>query len=394
MLGIPSFGLTYAVTILTAYLPSRLIDLTGPVIIGLVIGAEGFFGLFMPLIFGVLVDRVTYVAERSKYLIFATAAMVGALVLSGLLHSLLAICILVALFYVGYYAYLAPYWALYPDLIPPKYSGRSRSAEGVWRVVGSFGALVSGGFLLSASRPLPFLIAACLVVLVSIEIMLVLTRHRHQKIASSSKSFRRVIGSLWDVVRQRADIRYLILATACWNATLQSIQAFVVLYFVHGLGRSHNFVSGLIFPIAAIGLFIMAPLAGKLADRYGYVRTLTVAALIYGVGVLLPSLTQSSVVIVLIPIVSAAATTAMILPYALFMRMLGRERHGAMSGLFGFSRGLGSFLGPLLCGAAISLGRSWFGSTHGYAAFWLVAGILTLFSLLFITRIPEPEITR
>lgn len=129
MLGMPSLGLTYAVTILTAYLPSRLVQLTNPIIIGLVIGAEGFFGLFMPFIFGVLVDRVHFVSERSKYLIPSALAMAAALVLAGVEHSLVLIGLMVALFYIGYYAYLAPYWALYPDLIPPEYSGRSAAPK-------------------------------------------------------------------------------------------------------------------------------------------------------------------------------------------------------------------------------------------------------------------------
>ncbi len=246
--------------------------------------------------------------------------------------------------------------------------------------------------MLSVWQPLPFIVAAAFVGIVTFEIAGVLARHRQQKIKRSAESFQQTIYLLWQTVKEKPDIRRMVIANACWNATLQSIQAFVVLYFVHGLGRSHSFVSGIIFPVAAIGLFVMAPLVGKLADRFGYVRVLTLAATIYGAGVSIPAFTHSSIVIFVIPIVSAAATTAMILPYALFMRMLGNERHGAMSGLFGFSRGLGSFLGPLLCGIAITLAKPWFGSTNGYAAYWLVAGLLTLLSLFFIMRVREPQL--
>lgn len=390
LLGIPSLGLTYAVTILTAYLPTHLAEITGPVIIGLIIGAEGFFGLFMPFIFGVLVDRIQHVGERIKYLLPATIAMAAALVISGLLNNLLLIGLMVALFYIGYYAFLAPYWALYLDLIPAQYSGQSRSAEGAWRVTGAFGALVSGGFLLSVWRPLPFLIAAVLIALVTLELSWVVLRKRKQKIKQSEGSFGDNIKSMLTTLRTNPAIRRLAIANACWNATLQSIQAFVVLYFVEGIGRSHNFVSGLIFPVAAIGLFIMAPLAGKLADRFGYVRVLKTAAIIYAAGVVIPGFTHASIVILAIPIVAAAATAAMILPYAVFMRLLGPGQHGAMSGLFGFSRGVGSFFGPLLSGLAITFARPLFAASKGYSAFWIVAGAFSLLSIIFIGRVTEP----
>lgn len=135
----------------------------------------------------------------------------------------------------------------------------------------------------------------------------------------------------------------------------------------------------------------MAPLTGRLGDKFGHVRSLSIAAAIYGFGDLIAGITQQSWVIFVIPIVSAAATFTMILPYATLMRMLGEDHHGAASGLFGFSRGLGSFFGPLLTGIAVTSTRGLFPHTHGYAAFWWVAGLMTIASLFFSIRIKEPQ---
>ncbi|HET6924508.1 MAG TPA: MFS transporter [Candidatus Saccharimonadales bacterium] len=386
-LGLPSLGITFGVTVLSAFLPTVLHGLANPIVVGLVIGAEGLFGLFMPIIMGALVDRVKKVHDRLRYLVPATIAMAVALALMGVFDNLAFIAVMVGLFYVGYYAYLAPYWALYPDLIPKKFSGRSRSAESVWRVMGSLTALVSGGFLITLWQPLPFIVGACLVVGATMWLGWYVgtlpdkaVRHQRKRL---SESFR----SQWDLLYHNAPIRNLAIANALWNAALRSILAFVVLFFTIGLGRSHGFVSGFVFPVAAIGIGIMAPLSGKLADRYGHVRVLAIASLVYGIGDLLPGITQESWVFACVPLVAAAAATVMTLPYAALMRLLNGETHGEVSGLFGFSRGVGSFAGPLLAGLAVELGRGFFASTQGYAAFWLATGAYVLISLFFLWRL-------
>lgn len=392
LLGVPAFGLTFAVTILTIYLPTILNKLVNPVLVGVIIGAEGVFGLFLPFIFGVLSDRERTVAGRWKYLTPATIAMAASLVLMGLFRGVAVIVPMVALFYMGYFAYLAPYWATYPDLIKKEYSGRSRSAEGTWRVLGAFVALLSGGFLLTVWTPLPFVLGAGLVGLVTMIFGYTLKDHIHKRIPRHVESFSDSFKYIRTTMRDNSDMRNLVIANTFWNATLQSIQAFVVLFFTEGLHRSEHFVSGVIFPIAAIGILIMAPLAGKLADRYGHIRVLLIACLIYGVGATLPAFTQSYWVIAVVPLVAAAAAAIMTLPYSAMMRLMGNDRHGALSGLFGISRGLGTFLGPVIAGAAVVLGRSVFSATNGWGGFWLVAGLFILISLFFLLRIREPEL--
>lgn len=383
-LGLPSFGLTFAVTMLSAFLPSILNSLANPVIIGLIIGAEGFFGMFMPVVMGNLADRSKQVKDRFKYLLPATAAMAAALCFMSIMPTLVLIGAMVAVFYIGYYSYLAPYWAMYPDLIPKDYSGRSRSAESVWRVAGSLLALISGGFLLSLWRPLPFVLAAGLLGGVTFALVGLLKDHGSAPVKTHTGSLGDAVRYVWQTLKTNAAIRNLVIANALWNATLRSILTFTVLFFTAGLGRSHGFVSGVIFPIAAIGMVIMAPLSGKLADKYGHLKVLAIALVIYGLGDLVAGFTQQYWVLALIPLVSGAAATVMTLPYAVLMRLLNGQPHGAASGIFGLSRGVGSFLGPLLTGIAVQAGQSHFTSTRGYAAFWLAAGIYILASLPFV----------
>jgi MFS family permease len=392
MLGVPAFGLTFGVTFLTAFLPDLLHQLLSPVLIGLLIGAEGFFGLFVPLIFGVLADHSRTVAGRWKYVVPATAFMAAALCLIGIFHlNVWIVGFMVAAFYIGYFAYLAPYWATYPDLIPDDHAGRARSAESSWRVGGAFIALVAGGFLLGIWQPLPFIISAGLIVGVTMFLAGVLRKFESTPIRTNHATIRRNLGDVWSMWRTHADIRNLLIANGFWNAALQAIQAFTVVFLTQGLHRSEKFVSGVIFPVAAVGILSMAPLAGKLADKYGHHRILTGATVIYGVGALAPVFWLSSWVIFIVPLVAGAAATIMTLPNSALQRLLTNQPHGAISGLFGISRGFGTFLGPLLAGTSIVALRWLFPGTNGYAAIWLCISLLILVSLVFLLRIKNPD---
>jgi MFS family permease len=392
LLGMPAFGLTFGVTILTAFLPQILHSLISPVLIGLIIGAEGFFGLFIPLIFGVLADRSKTVGGRWKYLVPATVAMAAALVLMGIFNNIAIISTMVALFYFGYFAYLAPYWATYPDLIPKDYAGRSRSAESSWRVAGAFIALVSGGFLLALWKPLAFVISAGLIGLVTFIFGLTIAHHSKRKINSYHDTMKGTLKGIWQSLSRHHDIRNLLIANAFWNGALQTIQAFTVLFFTQGMHRSAQFVSGVIFPIAAIGILAMAPLAGKLADKYGHYKVLVIATVIYAAGSFAPTITQSYWVVIAIPLVAGAAATLMTLPYSALMRLITNQPHGAISGLFGISRGIGTFAGPVIAGAAIQLTRHIFKNTNGYAGMWLAVGVFLVLSLPFLQRLRRAQI--
>lgn len=83
LLGAPSLGLTYGVTVLAAYLPTVLHELANPLFIGIILSAEGVFGLFLPMLAGRVADRSPRVIDRYKYLVPAAVLMIVALALVG-----------------------------------------------------------------------------------------------------------------------------------------------------------------------------------------------------------------------------------------------------------------------------------------------------------------------
>ncbi|MDF1605930.1 MFS transporter [Nocardioides sp. YIM 152315] len=383
-LGAPAAGLALGVTVISTYLPVLVEQTTNAVVIGALVGGEGFFGIFMPTLLGAFSDRTARrVRDRVVLLVGCAVVLALALLAVGVVaelspHVLVWYVVALVFVYAAYYGYLAPYWALYPDLVPRDRSGRSRSAESTWRVTGVGLALVGGGLLLDVAAGLPFFVAAAAVVCATV-VLLVGLRSRMDRAVVIDADRGRLSGTR----RLMGDpaIRRLCLAEGLWNFALSSLRAFVVLFFVVGMHRSSSFVSTVIFPLVAVGIAIAAPTAGWIADRWGHLRLLLTALVVYAAGMALPGIWQETWVIAAIPLVAMGAATVMTLPFSVLMRLLPEGNHGAASGLFGLCRGLGATLGPVLTGAVIVLVRPVMDGTEGYAAMWLCCSAILFLSV-------------
>ncbi|MGH3744781.1 MAG: hypothetical protein ACRDTP_07985, partial [Mycobacteriales bacterium] len=202
LLGLPALGLTFAVTIVSTYLPVRVVSSATPLQIGVLVGGEGFFALFLPTLVGAWTDRTSArVGHRLRFLAGSALVATVALALIGAFGAVFVVGLSVALFYVGYYGYLAPYWALYPDLVPRDESGRSRGAESSWRLVGSALATIGGGFLLAVWTPLPFVLAAALVLVTTVVLARGLGDRRDRPLHTSDESWRAALHGQWTLFR-------------------------------------------------------------------------------------------------------------------------------------------------------------------------------------------------
>ena len=79
LLGLPTLTLALAITVVTTYVPKLASGYTGSTtVIGLIVGAEGFLALWVPLIAGPWSDRLdTRVGRRMPFMIVATPPMVS-----------------------------------------------------------------------------------------------------------------------------------------------------------------------------------------------------------------------------------------------------------------------------------------------------------------------------
>jgi MFS family permease len=377
LLGLPALPLALAITTVSVLVPLTLSKLTSSsMLIGAVVAGEGLLALLLPLWVGPLSDRThTALGGRLPYVIAGTALCALALVVLPFATSLWVIAAWVMLFNLGYFVCYPAYRALYPDLVPQLRFARSQGIQTLFREIGLALALTASPVLFVLWTPLPYL--ACAALLLALSAFFVVKLAKRTRVAEATSDDRAKKARIWP---SRGAWRILF-ANSLWEFVLASLKSFVVLYVVVGTGRSAVAASGLMAVVAVVAV-IAAPVAGHLGERFGTVRIMRVALIAYALGMFLPCFTQSLFVLVpAMPLVGFGGAVAMTLPFALLAEHLDEQSHGASAGWYEFSRGLGVSLGPVFTGAAIDALKPWFASTQGYAAMWLVQGLVLLVSI-------------
>jgi len=390
VLGLPTFGLALSITLVSTYVSKVAHGLTSSTIaIGAIVGGEGVVALFVPLIVGTWSDQLrTRFGGRLPFLFAGVPVVAAALVLIGFVHSLLGLGLVVLLFFFAYFVAYEPYRALYPDLVDDEVEGRAQSTQALWRGAGTGLALLGGGLLLSLGRPVPFIGAAFVLVGAVVVFAGALRRAgvRQQK-AGKPAGLRDNARHLRELVAGHPELRAFLFANGLWELTLGALKSFIILYITIGLGKRLS-VASIAVGVVALVILASTPVSGKLGDRFGRARTMRIALFVYGAGLLVPLFTRSIPVIVAsVPFVAFGGGVLMTLPYALLAPMMPDSEHGALTGFYSLSRGLGTMLGPILAGIAIELLKSPLASTHGYAAIWAVCSASALASIPLLGKI-------
>jgi MFS family permease len=175
--------------------------------------------------------------------------------------------------------------------------------------------------------------------------------------------------------------------------TLAALKAFIILYLSLGLGYSLG-SSSLIIGGVSLVILVGAAGSGKLADRFGRIRVVSICLVGYGAGYLVLVFTTNRLVMgAMIPLIAIGGGTVMTMAYALLMPLMPEDEHGALTGFYSISRGTGIILGPVLAGALIWFTRDGlFKQTQGFQAMWIVCAAATFASLFFLYRMAQaPE---
>src|SRR5262249_13249982 len=388
MLGLPTFGLALAISVLTTYGPVILLHLThSPTAVGALIGAEGAFALVIPLASGAISDRLppSPLGRRLPFVLLGAPLAAAGLALLPFSTSTAIAGATVLVFFVGYYGYYPPYRALYADLLPRNLYARAQSWQAIARGAGLGIALLAGGLLLGVWQPLPFLIGSAAVVATTIALLPVF--RLQSRCRDSTVPYR--TASVRHLLLRTPELRVFSVVNALWEFSFAGLKSFIVLYVVHGLGRSPGVASAGI-AVVAVACVAGAPFAGWLADRSGLVRVLRVMSFVYGVGLLIGAVPHTlPPVLIGLPPVALAGAIVLTLPQALAFTFAPAGSEGAAAGLQDFSRGIGVVLGPIAVGAVIGASRSRFSSTHGYASMWLVIGAPVVLAAFLLNRLDD-----
>lgn len=383
-LGLPTFGLAFAMTVLTTYGPSILLAIThSPAKVGALIAGEGAFALVVPLVAGALSDRMRpskRLGQRMPFVLIGAPLAGAGLVLLPFAPDYQLAGVTILAFFVGYYVYYPPYRAMYADLLPRRLLPRAQSNQAVLRGAGTGIALVSGGVLLAAWTPLPFVIGTAVLALLTLTLRPIVRLQRRVTPRDHSTSG----GSARDLFLHNRSMQIFAAANAIWEYTFAGLKTFIVLYVTHGLGQSKSLAS-VVMAIVAIAYVIGAPVAARLTERFGIVPVMVWSAGVYGSALCLGVIPHTvAPMLVLLPVGAVAGAILMTLPQALAFMLAPGAAQGAAAGLVDFSRGIGVVLGSLFVGIAISASVSTFPATHGYAVLWPTIGGPILLSLLLL----------
>jgi MFS family permease len=393
LLALPTFALALAITTVSTYLSTITRHYTkDTALIGLIIGSEGIMALWIPLIAGTWSDKLrTRIGGRLPFVIAGSIPAAITLGLIGFLHSLGLVAMVAALFFAFYFVAYEPYRALYPDLLDrDAVAGRAQSTQALARGLGTGLALLGGGLLLSVWRPLPFAFAAVVLVLaIGAFIHAILRRERPKRVQEDdAEGPLQLVRRLPSLLAETPALKPYLVANALWEMSLAALKAFIVLYLVLGLHYQLRTASLIIGGVALV-ILVGAALAGKLGDRFGRLRIVSMSLWVYGIGYALPIFTTSRAVIgASIPFIALGGGAVMTLAYAILMPLMPDGEHGAITGLYSLSRGVGIVLGPILAGVAIALtGDGIFKGTNGFQAMWIIPSVAALTSIVFVRRL-------
>jgi MFS-type transporter involved in bile tolerance (Atg22 family) len=277
--------------------------------------------------------------------------------------------------------------------VPDEVAGRAQATQATWRGAGTGLALIGGGVLIGIGAATPFVLAAVLsTAAIGTFVARVLRRGVPDVHVNDDAGLRQAAHDVLELVRRQPELRAFLIANALWELSLGALKTFVVLYVSRGLGFSRPVAGFIIGGVAP--LVLLASLgSGWVADRAGPARTMKWALPLFGLGLLGPLLSSNHwVIVAAVPFVAAGGGALMALPYAFLTPLMPDPEHGVLSGYYSFSRGFGTWLGPLLAGVSISVLGGAFAHTQGYQATWLPVSAAALLSLIPLRAIERRRV--
>ena len=397
LLALPTFALALSITMVSTYLSTvthRYTQQTA--VIGAIIGGEGVMALWVPLIAGAWSDTLrTRLGGRLPFIIAGTVPAAIALALIGSVHSLGLVALVAAVFFGFYFVAYEPYRAMYPDLLDEeRVAGRAQSTQALSRGLGTGFALLAGGLLLSVARQLPFALSA-LILLGSVAAFVVLILRRglnKQPSQDDAEGPVQVARRVPRLIKEHLALRAYFFAKALWEMALAALKAFVVLYLTIGLHYKLTSASLMIGGVALV-ILLGAGVTGKAGDKWGKIRVVKLLLWAYGLGfAVLIFTTNRPLIAAAMPFIAIGGGAVMTMAYAILMPLMPEDEHGALTGFYSLSRGVGITLGPILAGVLIALTSSGpFTGTQGFQAMWIVCAGAALTSIFFVRRLQRAE---
>jgi predicted MFS family arabinose efflux permease len=366
-------GASAAQTVMVALLPLLLSDhTTSAMAIGFLVGGEGLFALFIPAWVGHHSDALPEglarkYGRRTLFLAVGAVLMSAALILTPFVHGYWWLAAISFVFFVALHAYFTPLWTLMLDNVDDERRGRVQGVRSIWRAIGLGYGLIAGGVLFEVWRPLPFVCAAVLVLATT-------------WITTHAANFRRDVDedppvethffeTLRRLHRNRAGF-WLLVANALWNAAVDGIRPYFLLFAVTVLHMRVAHAS-LGLSVLVISLAVGSVVLGRLDGRFSRPTLMQIGTGMGTASMFAGVFMRTELFALFLCIVAGFGMAAVVaLGYPLYASVIGDESPAAQTGVFVMSVGIGRIVAPMIVGLAID--------AAGYPAMWGMAGILML----------------
>jgi MFS family permease len=355
--------------------------------VGFAVGGEGIFALMVPYWIGLVSDRlpeplVRRFGRRTFILIAAAPLMAASIALAPFLHGYWPIAAAGFVFFAALQSYLTPLWALMIDSVPNERRGSVQGVRGVFRALGLAYGLVAGGLLYSIWEPLPFVVAAALI-LVTTAITFAADRTGSDGDDDVPAG---TLSGTWRELRGNRPALWTLSANALWNGGIDGIRPYFMLFATIVIGITVAQAS-LVLVVLIVGVAIGSLVIGRLGDRFDRGRLLQLSGALLtigmGAGLLVRNVFTASIILLAAGIGAAGLIT---LPYPYFAELVGDDNTGQYTGIFVLSVGLGRIFAPMLIGGAIDLGRAFMPAERGYPFMWIVAALFSAAGWFAIRR--------
>ena len=392
-LTLPTVGLSMALSLVTTYLPLTLRRYTGSAtLIGFAIGGEGLFALAIPLVVGAVSDRTwTRWGRRRPFMVAAAPVMAVAMALAPMQPGYIRIAACVFVFFAAYHVYTAPYQALIPDSVPYARHGQVQGMQTLMRGLGMFAGMVGAGLLLHQWEPLPYVLASgVLLGVTGITVLTIAEAPPHGGTSGPRQGVVAMLRETWVTSRAEKGVHRFLVANYLWEATVQGVRPFIMLFFLYVWGVQAR-GGALLLGWVGITYIIGGVSSGFLADRYGRFRVMWGGLCVYGAGCVIGMFVHDvRWAIVLLPLFGAGGAAVLTLPYTIMMALMPPGRLGQFTGLYSLSRGLATVTAPLFVGMLIDVFSPHLPESRGYSVIWPVAAATVGVSMLVFRTVEAP----
>lgn len=375
-------GASAAQTVMVALLPLLLSSHTKSAFsIGFLVGGEGLFALFVPAWVGHHSDALPHAlakrfGRRTLFLAISAILMSAALIWVPFVHGYWALAAVAFVFFTALHAYFTPLWTLMIDRVEDEKRGRVQGVRSIWRALGLGYGLIAGGVLFEVWRPLPFIVAAFLVI-VTTWVTTHAANYNKDQIDEPPPVKTNFFETIKRLYRNRAGF-WLLAANALWNGAVDGIRPYFFLFAVAVLHMRVSHAS-LGLSVLVISLAVGSIVLGRLGDKYPRHTLMQIGTGLGTISMFAGVFMRTEMFALVLCIVAGFGMAAVVaLGYPLYASVIGDESPAALTGVFVMSVGIGRIVAPIVVGAAIDLGKQWWPAEKGYPMMWLVAGILML----------------